>query len=156
MKHLIKTTALTAIAAASLNANAAPTNGTKYGDWEGVCQGNECGIVQIQKNGEGTPVGRVVLQKMVQAGNNPVAIITVPLGVNLQAGMGLAVDGGEVARLSFNFCDQGGCNVAIPLQGDILKKIKAGKKLQVAAFVGDKQQTVVFSLTGVTKALAAL
>lgn len=156
MKTFVKVTALATLAAASLNAFAAPTNGTKYGDWEGVCQGNECGIIQVQYNNDKVPVGRVVLQKMKQAGNNPVAIITVPLGVNLPAGMGIAVDGKEIARLPFNFCDQGGCNVAIPLQGDVLNKIKAGNKLQVAAFVGDKQQTVVFSLSGVSKAISAL
>ncbi|SUO97614.1 invasion associated locus B family protein [Suttonella ornithocola] len=152
----LKLLTIAAIATTSLAATAAVKQGQKFGDFEGVCQGKECAVAQIFKNAENTPVGRIVLQKMPQAGNNPVAIFTLPLGVNLQAGVGLAIDTKEVARVPFDFCDQGGCNVAVPLQGDLLKKIKAGNKLQVAAFVGDKQQTIEFSLKGITSAINAL
>lgn len=140
----------------SLAAQAAVSQGQKFGDWEGVCQQGQCGIVQVQNNSNNVPVGRIIIQKMAEAGNNPVMIVTVPLGVNLQAGLGLAVDTKELQRLPFDFCDQGGCNAAIPLQGEILNKIKAGNKLQVAAFVGAEQQTLEFSLKGITAAINAL
>lgn len=140
----------------SLAAQAAVSQGQKFGDWEGACQEGQCGVFQVQSNGNNVPVGRIIIQKMAEAGNNPVMIITVPLGVNLQAGMGLAVDTKELQRLPFDFCDQGGCNVALPLQGDVLNKVKAGSKLQVAAFVGAEQQTLEFSLKGITAAINAL
>lgn len=149
-------TLLAAAFGASLLTQAAVTQGQKFGDWEGACEAGQCGVFQVKSNGENVPVGRIILQKMPQAGNNPVMIITVPLGVNLHAGMGIAIDTKELQRLPFDFCDPNGCNVALPLQGEVLNKVKAGSKMQVAAFVGDKQQTIEFSLKGVTAAINAL
>lgn len=140
----------------SATATAKVSDGQSYGDWKGVCQGNECAIVQVQSNAKDMPVGRIVLRKMPETGNNPVMIITVPLGVNLHAGLGIAVDGKELLRVPYDFCDQGGCNIALPLQGKELTTVKKGNKLQIAAFVGDDQQTIVFSLKGVTAAINAL
>ena len=79
-----------------------------------------------------------------------------PLGVNLRAGMALAADGKELVVTPFDFCDQGGCNAAIPVEGKILDSFKKGNTLQVAAFVGDKQQTMGFSLKGVSDVLKNL
>ncbi len=156
MKKTINLFALASLSAFAFNAQAAVSQGQKFGDWEGVCQNGLCGVSQIKNNGENVPVSRIIIQRMKEAGNNPVMIITVPLGVNLKEGMGLAVDGKELARVAFDFCDQGGCNLALPLQGEALTKIKAGNTMQVAAFVGAEQQTVQFSLKGVTAAINAL
>ncbi len=158
MKKTVQLLALTGLMSASTASFSAISNGQDYGDWKGVCEGGECAVVQVVSNQENTPVGRVVLRKMnvPQAGSSTVMIITVPLGVNLHAGAGLAIDGTELRRAQFDFCDQGGCNLAMPLEGDTLTKIKKGNTLQVAAFVNDQQQTLAFSLKGVTKAIDAL
>ena len=111
---------------------------------------------QIVNNDKGEPVGRILLRRIPEAQNNVIAFITVPLGVNLRAGMALAADGKELVVTPFDFCDQGGCNAAIPVEGKILDSFKKGNTLQVAAFVGDKQQTMGFSLKGVSDVLKNL
>ena len=49
-----------------------------------------------------------------------------------------------------------GRNAAIPLEGNIEASVKKGNVLQVAAFVGDKQQTMGFSLKGVSEVIKNL
>ena len=156
MKTELKIAALAALAATSLSAAAKLSEGKAYGDWKGTCQGNECGAIQIVNNEKGEPVGRILLRRIPEANNSAIAFITVPLGVNLRAGMALAADGKELVVAPFDFCDQGGCNAAIPVEGDIEASLKKGKVLQVAAFVGDKQQTMGFSLKGVSEVLKNL
>lgn len=156
---LHKLAILATLAGASLAATAKISNGSKYGDWEGSCQGNECGVIQIiyQKPGDkNTAVGRILLRKVKEANNQVVAYISLPLGVNLRNGLALAVDNNQVAQSLFDFCDQAGCHAALPLPADVQSKMKAGKTLQLAAFVGDEQQTMSFSLNGVTKAMNEL
>ena len=156
MKNTVKIAAVAAIAAVSLTAAAKLSEGKAYGDWKGTCQGNECGAVQIVNNPQGEPVGRILLRRIPEAQNSVVAFVTVPLGVNLRAGMALAVDGKELVVTPYDFCDNGGCNAAIPLEGNIEASIKKGNVLQVAAFVGDKQQTMGFSLKGVSEVIKNL
>lgn len=136
--------------------SAAIKEGQAYGDWKGVCQEKECGIIQLVNNQNNMPVGRIVLRKLPQTGNTPVMIVTVPLGVNLHAGLGMAVDNKEILKAPFDFCDPSGCNVAIPLAGDKISALQKGNKLHVAAFIGDEQQMMEFSLKGITNAIKAL
>ena len=147
---------LAALAAASTASMAKISDGKSYGAWEGVCEKNECAVLQVVNNKEKTPVGRVILRKLAEEKNMFAMIITVPLGVNLRAGLGLAIDGEEIGRVPFDLCNPGGCTAALPVKDDLLQKIKKGKALQVAAFVDDKQQTLPFSLSGATKAIEAL
>lgn len=142
-------------------ASAKVSDGHNYGDWRGTCEGDQCAVVQVLNNNDKQPIGRAVLRKLPQAKDTPVLILTVPLGVNLQAGLGVAVDTKEIARVPYDFCDQGGCNAAIPLittkdGKDLLAAIKGGKELDVAVFVGQNQQGMKFSLSGVTSAINAL
>ena len=156
MKTTLKIAAVAALATISLTAAAKLSEGKAYGDWKGTCQGSECGAIQIVNNDKGEPVGRILLRRIPEAQNNVIAFITVPLGVNLRAGMALAADGKELVVTPFDFCDQGGCNAAIPVEGKILDRFKKRNTLQVAAFVGDKQQTMGFSLKGVSDVLKNL
>lgn len=156
MKTMLKIVAAAALTTISLAASAKLSEGKAYGDWQGTCQGSECGAIQVVNNPQGEPVGRILLRRVPEAKNSVVAFITVPLGVNLRAGMALAVDGKELVVTPMDFCDQGGCNAAIPFEGNILDKVKKGNVLQVAAFVGDKQQTMGFSLKGVSEVIKNL
>ena len=135
---------------------AAVSNGQKFDTWTAVCEKGQCAVVQVQNTKDGVPVGRVFIHKPKQTKNRPVMVFTVPLGVNLHAQLGIAVDTKQIARVPFDFCNQDGCSVAIPLEGQIMQKIRAGKNMQVAAFVADKQQTLVFSLKGISKAIDSL
>ncbi len=153
MNRQLKVAALTILGALSLTASATITDGRSYGDWKGTCKENVCGVVQVQNNAQGEPVGRVLLRRLPQNDNVLVAFITLPLGVNLRAGLAIAIDNKEVGVMPFDFCEPGGCNAAVPLDDKTISKLKAGSNMQVAAFVGDEQQTLQFSLKGVTDSI---
>lgn len=156
MKTLVKTTVLAALAVSSLSTIAAPTNGTKYGDWEGVCQDKECYIVQLQYDSQKAPIAAIVLQKTPAPENKSIAVIKTQLGINLVPGVGLAIDGKEIGGIPYNYCDLQACNAGVPLEGELLSKLKAGKKLQVTIIAGNRPQSFEFSLKGITKAIDAL
>lgn len=156
MNKTLKILTLTTLAAISLSASAKVSDGKSYGDWKGTCQDNECGVLQTVNNDKGQPVGQILIRKVKEGGGAPTLFVTVPLGVNLRAGMAFAVDGKELGVIPYDFCTEGGCNAAVILKGKDLATIKKGNVLQVAAFVADKQQTMGFSLKGVTAAINAL
>lgn len=136
-------------------AQAKVTDGKAYGDWKGACEQNECGVIQITYDDKKQPIGRVILRKMKQDGK-VVAFITVPLGVSLKGGLGVAVDKQEVSRAAYDFCDDGGCTAIVPLDNKIADRMRSGSKMQVAVFILDQSQAMEFSLKGVTEALKNL
>lgn len=156
MKTATKAFILTAAAAAAANVSAAVKNGKKYGDWNGVCKDGSCAIVQVNNNDKGQPVGQVAIRRYKEAQNQPVAVILLPLRMNLQAGVGVAVDGKQIARFGYEVCTEVGCQASLPLTPELQAKLKAGKKLQVAAFFEDKQLTLEYSLKGFSSALKDL
>lgn len=149
MKHKLLT--LLTLTTLSLTSQAAIQNGKAYGNWQGVCENNQCGVVQTQNNSQGEPVGQILISKTPD--NSIIAQFTLPLGVNLLAGIGLAVDHSQIGVTPYIFCDPTGCHSILPLDLDTQNKLKAGKSLQVAAFLGESQQTLDFSLIGATDAL---
>lgn len=134
-------------------------DGQKFKDWEGLCEKFEgkkfCGISQTIFDADKKPVVNIFIRK-VKGQKDPLAFIKVPLGVNLQAGLGLAVDQKEIAQVPYTVCDPAGCNAIIPLKSDLLKKIKAGKQLQIGLLLVNKEIILGASLSGVTNALNAL
>lgn len=134
-------------------------DGQKFKDWEGLCEKfdgkNFCGISQTIFDADKKPVVNIFIRK-VKGQKHPLAFIKVPLGVNLQAGLGLAVDQKEIAQVPYTVCDPAGCNAIIPLKQDLLSKIKAGKQLQIGLLLVNKEVILGASLSGVTNALNAL
>lgn len=134
-------------------------DGQKFKDWKGQCEDVEgkkfCGITQTIFDKEKNPVVNIFVRK-VEGQADPIAFFKVPLGVNLQAGLGLAVDKQEVAKAPYTFCDPAGCNTIIPLSKEVTAKMKKGKEMQVGMFLGNKEVILSASLSGVTKALGSL
>lgn len=149
MKKLL----LSTLALLSVSASAAISHDKAYGDWKGACEDGECGIVQVAYDGEKQPIGRVIVRKI---GKDTVAFVTVPLGVSLKGGLGVAVDAKEIHRADYDFCDGGGCTAIFPLKNDALDKMRKGSKMQVAVFILDQSQAMEFSLKGITEALKNL
>jgi invasion protein IalB len=55
--------------------------------------------------------------------------VTVPLGVDLRAGLQATIDGGEPIPISFARCTAGGCIATVELTSEWLKSLKAGQQL---------------------------
>ena len=62
----------------------------------------------------------------------PVAVIQLPLGLNLPAGAKLQVDDGKTMDLQIQTCEQRGCYVNAPIATDMLAAMKTGKLLKIS------------------------
>ena len=61
----------------------------------------------------------------------PVALVQLPLGLNLQAGAKLQVDDGKSVDLPVQTCENRGCYASVPIAPDMLDAMRAGKQLKV-------------------------
>lgn len=134
-------------------------DGETFKDWTGKCEtieGQEfCGITQTIQDEQGKPLVNIFIRK-IEGQPGPLAFIKVPLGVTLQAGLGIAVDQKEIAQVPYTTCDPAGCNAIVPLDDNASSKMKAGSKLQVGMLYMGNEIVLSASLSGVTKALNAL
>ena len=62
----------------------------------------------------------------------PVALVQLPLGMNLPAGARLQVDDGKAADLQIQTCESRGCYASAPVAPDMLAALKGGKQLNVS------------------------
>jgi invasion protein IalB len=62
----------------------------------------------------------------------PVALVQLPLGLNLPAGAKLQVDDGKVVDLQVQTCENRGCYANTPISPELLAALKSGKQLKVA------------------------
>jgi invasion protein IalB len=61
----------------------------------------------------------------------PVALVQLPLGLNLPAGAKLQVDDGKPIDLQIQTCEARGCYGSTPVAADLLATLKSGKQLKV-------------------------
>jgi invasion protein IalB len=62
----------------------------------------------------------------------PVALVQLPLGLNLPAGAKLQVDDGKAIDLQIQTCENRGCYANTPVSPELLTALKSGKQLKVA------------------------
>ena len=81
-----------------------------------------------------------------------------PLGVLLQHGVGIVVEGFEFSRrISFTYCHQAGCSASFQLDAEMIAMLKKGKKLEISAkSLNGKDFSLPVSLNGFTQAFNAL
>ncbi|WP_312014697.1 MULTISPECIES: invasion associated locus B family protein [unclassified Bradyrhizobium] len=119
-------------------ADAAPANTPAAPGWVARCSSPsrdaplECAVEQsavLTKTGQ-----VIVLLNIRVAGETrqPIAIIQLPLGLNLPAGAKLQVDDGKVSDLQIQTCEQRGCYANSPIPADMLAAMKSGKQLKVS------------------------
>ena len=78
----------------------------------------------------------------------PIAIIQLPLGLNLPAGAKLQVDDGKVSDLQVQTCEQRGCYANSPISAEMLATMKSGKQLKVSfQNLGKETITIPMQLT---------
>lgn len=154
MLNILKTTLI--FSAFSLSSAVALEAGQNYGDWEVVCgnspEGVEiCALEQELKDESDQAVARV---SIVRSKNDDIiASVKVPLLVNLQAGLGLGVDGQLVSTTRFFSCDAEGCASLIKLDEEKLERLRKGNTLNIGVYLADQEVNVTASLTGITRGL---
>ncbi len=62
----------------------------------------------------------------------PVAMVQLPLGLNLPAGAKLQVDEGKTVDLQVQTCENRGCYANLPIAPDMLAALRTGKQLKVS------------------------
>jgi len=136
-----------------------------YGDWNIRCgtENDVCVMHQVGKGSSGNNVLEVRIRKLegVTADNGqtvPAAIqIAAPLGVLLQQGVRISVDGGNATALPFQLCVQGGCIARSGMTDAQIAQMKAG---QIATFTVAAPNAgavpVEISLSGFTRSFNEL
>ncbi|MHC2335249.1 invasion associated locus B family protein [Bradyrhizobium sp. USDA 4454] len=62
----------------------------------------------------------------------PIALIQLPLGLNLPVGAKLQVDDGKAVDVPIQTCEARGCYINAPIAADVLAQLKSGKQLKVS------------------------
>jgi invasion protein IalB len=62
----------------------------------------------------------------------PVALLQLPLGLNLPVGAKLQVDEGKTVDLQIQTCENRGCYASTPVAPDLLAALRSGKQLKVS------------------------
>lgn len=62
----------------------------------------------------------------------PIALLQLPLGLNLPVGAKLQVDEGKTFDLQIQTCESRGCYASTPVAADLLAALRSGKQLKVS------------------------
>ncbi|MGF1660770.1 MAG: invasion associated locus B family protein [Rubrimonas sp.] len=155
-------------AAALAAASAQEVTREAIGDWTKLCapSGAPCVMEQVGKTSAGESALNMQIERLAQPQTvdgqriEAVANILTPLGVLLQPGLRLQIDGGEVQASPFFLCQQNGCVVRAPLRSDLLNAFRRGARarLSYAGLDGGeaREVSVDISLAGFTRAFDAL
>ena len=134
---------------------------TSYEDWVVQCrvqqgQNGPCRMGQGVRNSDNQQeILQVIVARSPQQG--PIANFIVPLGVNLQAPLTVAVDGNQLGEATYVSCVQRGCVARMQVSDGMLAAMKQGRRLQIT-LTGQRgnTRTVPASLLGFTDAYNAL
>ncbi len=165
-----KSVAVGALAVSLLSpvAVAKPENGEQFNDWAIRCETPKgateevCAMFQavsVRKDKDAEKSQRLLLFQVRYAKDQsqPNALMTVPLGVLLQAGLTFQVDDGKETKLPFSICMPGGCLAGVQLDEKAIWSLKAGKKATVTVINAARQKVPIpVSLRGFTAALNSL
>lgn len=131
------------------------------GDWEIRCVKtpdgfDPCQIYQLLNDQNGNPTAEVTIVNLADAGDAVAgATILTPLETLLTQLVTVQIDGGQVKRYPFTWCDQYGCYSRIGFTGDELAQMKRGKVAKVIivpAQAPTQKVEMNMSLTGITAA----
>ena len=136
-----------------------------YGDWDIRCatERDVCVMHQVGKGEQGNDVIEVRIRKLEGVtGENgqpvPAAIqIAAPLGVALQRGVRVQVDGGEGTAFPYQLCVQGGCISRGALSRTLVERMKAGATATFTVVAANGNSVPVdISLSGFTRSFGEL
>ena len=116
---------------------AAPTPPPAQPGWAARCSSPgrdaplECAMEQnaiLNKTGQ-----LVVLVNIRVPGDTrtPIALVQLPLGLNLQTGAKFQVDDGKSVDLPIQTCENRGCYASLPVSPEMLTALRSGKQLKI-------------------------
>ena len=161
-RALLMLVAVTALAFVGVGAAQGATDGDKFKEWTMRCEAPEgaqqvCHIFQVAKDKEtGQDIVHIAIGYRADL-PDPLAIISVPLGIFLPPGVSLQIDEGNPVRAPYEVCDRDACRAGFPLSGEMVSSLKGGLSLKVTLEnpLGEKI-TLPVSLSGFTAGLNAL
>jgi invasion protein IalB len=89
----------------------------------------------IEQNAVLTKTGQVIVVVNIRIApdtRTPVALVQLPLGLNLPAGAKVQVDEGKTVDLQIQTCEQRGCYANTPITPDLLAALRSGKQFKVS------------------------
>lgn len=119
-------------------AEAAPANPPAPPGWSTRCSSASRGApleCLIEQTAVLTKTGQLIVLIDIRVPSDthaPVAVIQLPLGLNLPAGAKLQVDDGKATDLQIQTCEQRGCYANTPISPEMLAAMKTGKQLKVS------------------------
>jgi invasion protein IalB len=133
----------------------------KFDNWTVECRKapddqTYCAAIQrLATKTEGQDKAMPVLRVLVRPGpeGKPGGLLTAPLGVDLQYGIELSVDGSDPLNYQFRHCDQAGCHAPVEFTDEMFAKLKGGTEGKAFFYTLDGRRIgVPFSLIGFTAA----
>ena len=145
-------------ASVSLPAMAADTGG-----WRSRCEptkGKIEGGCFVYKDLVLRQGGQRVLQfaaGYAQATPDPIALLSLPLGISLPPGVSLQVDQGKTITIMVERCEPTGCRAGLKLGPDLLRELIAGRTLKVSFHDAERKPIEMqVALAGFSAALAEI
>jgi len=123
---------------AAQSATAPPADATPQPGWAARCSSAsraaplECAIEQtavLSKTGQLVVLINIRVPSDTHA---PVALVQLPLGLNLPGGAKLQVDEGKIIDAPIQTCEARGCYASLPVSPDLLVALRSGKQLKVS------------------------
>jgi invasion protein IalB len=82
-----------------------------------------------------TKTGQLIVLVNIRVASDthqPIALVQLPLGLNLPVGAKLQVDEGKTVDLQIQTCENRGCYANLPIAPDMLAALRTGKQLKVS------------------------
>ncbi|MBR0781351.1 invasion associated locus B family protein [Bradyrhizobium iriomotense] len=89
----------------------------------------------MEQNAVLTKTGQTVILINIRIApdtRTPIALLQLPLGLNLPVGAKLQVDEGKTFDLQIQTCESRGCYASTPIAADMLAALRSGKQLKVS------------------------
>lgn len=88
----------------------------------------------MEQNAVLTKTGQLVVLVNIRVPGDtrvPVALVQLPLGLNLQAGAKFQVDDGKSTDMPIQTCENRGCYASFAVAGDTLSALRSGKQFKI-------------------------
>jgi invasion protein IalB len=135
-------------------AEAAPANTPPQAGWAVRCSSIsrsaplECAMEQTAVLSKTGQLIALVNIRVPSDTHTPVALVQLPLGLNLPGGAKLQVDDGKATDLQIQTCEARGCYASTPISPEFLAVLKSGKELKVSfQNLGKENITIPMPLT---------
>jgi invasion protein IalB len=119
-------------------AEAPPANGPPPPGWVARCSSAsrdaplECAIEETAVLSKTGQLIILVNIRVPSDTHTPIALVQLPLGLNLPAGAKFQVDDGKSIDLQVQTCENRGCYASTGIAPDVLTALKSGKQLKVS------------------------